>query len=107
MMHKTMFAPGFAPKAEIGTRLMVRVDSVDLQKDRLSLAMDDDWQPEEEMSQPIFHTVITNPEHGGGLEPGSTTHAQTGSRLPPDPGKPSLAQRPCLYLTCFVKFRMF
>jgi len=45
--------------------------------------------------QPIFHTVITNPEHGGGPD--------KGLRPPPDPGKPSLLQRPCLYLTSFVK----
>ena len=43
--------------------------------------------------QPIFHTVITNPEQGGNPGP------DKGLRPPPDPGKPSLTQRPCLYLT--------
>jgi len=47
------------------------------------------------MSEPIFHTVITNPV-------GSRQDAH--HKQPPDPGKPSLVQRPCMYLTCFVKF---
>ena len=42
------------------------------------------------MTEPIFHTVITNPE-------GSRQESQ--SKPPPDPGKPSLLQRPCMYLT--------
>jgi len=46
-------------------------------------------------SEPIFHTVITNPE-------GARQQSELG-KPPPDPGKPSLLQRPCMYLTCFVK----
>jgi len=46
-------------------------------------------------SEPIFHTVITNPE-------GARQQTELG-KPPPDPGKPSLLQRPCMYLTCFVK----
>jgi len=43
-----------------------------------------------------LRTVITNPE---GPRPGSPGRAS----LPPDPGKPSLLRRPCMYLTRFVK----
>jgi len=52
------------------------------------------------MTEPIFHTVITNPECGRQLP-----DTAAGSKPPPDPGKPrvSLLQRPCQYLSCFVK----
>jgi len=43
---------------------------------------------------PALSTVITNPE---GPRPPSTPVG------PPDPGKPSLLRRPCMYLTSFVK----
>jgi len=46
------------------------------------------------MTDSIFHTIITNPE-------GSRHESQL--KPPPDPGKPSLLQRPCMYLTSFVK----
>ena len=39
---------------------------------------------------PILSTIITNPE---GPRPQETPI------LPPDPGKPSLLRRPCMYLT--------
>ena len=48
------------------------------------------------MTEPIFHTVITNPECGRQLP-----DTAGGSKPPPDPGKPrvSLLQRPCQYLS--------
>ena len=51
------------------------------------------------MTEPIFHTVITNPECGRQLP-----DTAAGSKPPPDPGKPrvSLLQRPCQYLSWWV-----
>ena len=59
-------------------------------------------------SEPIFHTVITNPEVTKNKKKvmfliiSNTQGARQQSELgkpPPDPGKPSLLQRPCMYLT--------
>jgi len=49
---------------------------------------------------PALRTVITNPEHP---RPHSTPLEPGKAPLAPDPGKPTLLQRPCMYLTRFVK----
>eukprot|EP00092_Neocalanus_flemingeri_P028463 GFUD01030907.1.p1 GENE.GFUD01030907.1~~GFUD01030907.1.p1 ORF type:complete len:477 (+),score=126.22 GFUD01030907.1:106-1536(+) len=49
---------------------------------------------------PALRTVITNPE---GVRPQSSPLEPGKAPLAPDPGKPSLLRRPCMYLTRFVK----